>query len=39
MGLKSLNCSFGAFLWGINIKIRFKYKAISHQHPMRTKPF
>ncbi|EJB86586.1 hypothetical protein HPHPH11_0828 [Helicobacter pylori Hp H-11] len=38
MGLKSLNCSFWRFLWGIQ-KSALNYKAISHQHPMRTKPF
>ncbi|GHR00345.1 hypothetical protein JP0087_09960 [Helicobacter pylori] len=30
MGLKSLNCSFWRFLWGINTKIRFK---LSHFTP------
>ncbi|RVY96127.1 hypothetical protein EC513_07230 [Helicobacter pylori] len=37
MGLKSLNCSFWCFLWGIQ-KSALNYP-ISHQHPMRTKPF
>ncbi|QDY63727.1 hypothetical protein CV730_03995 [Helicobacter pylori] len=38
MGLKSLNCSFWHFLWGIQ-KSALNYKAILHQHPTRTKPF
>ncbi|QEF35472.1 hypothetical protein D2C78_06100 [Helicobacter pylori] len=37
MGLKSLNCSFWHFLWGIQ-KSALNYP-ILHQHPMRTKPF
>ncbi|RVZ23350.1 ribosomal protein L15 family protein [Helicobacter pylori] len=38
MGLKSLNCSFWCFLWGMQKPI-LNYKAILHQHPMRTKLF
>ncbi|TPH39433.1 hypothetical protein FIM78_05275 [Helicobacter pylori] len=37
MGLKSLNCSFWCFLWGIQ-KSALNY-SILHQHPTRTKPF
>ncbi|RKV21927.1 hypothetical protein DD742_02355 [Helicobacter pylori] len=37
MGLKSLNCSFWCFLWGIQ-KSALNYP-ILHQRPMRTKPF
>ncbi|OOQ35887.1 hypothetical protein B0X65_08130 [Helicobacter pylori] len=39
MGLRSLNYSFWCFFMGIDTKIRLNYKAISHQHPMRAKPF